>query len=315
MSSARPGERLRALLAAARETVVIVAPFIKADALARALADVGDCTLTVVTRWRPEEIRAGVSDLEVMDVVRSRPGTVLRLCDRLHAKYYRADDLVLLGSANLTGLGMGWRPGANIELLQPHAYDDDMRAFEGLIMEESMPATPELRDLMAAIVAELPVAPGHQPERSVLPADAPTVEDERRWLPMSRHPSNLFLAYTGERDRVTSAAWADAGSDLAALEVPLGLGRQSFERYVGALLLQHPTVRHLDAIARGRHRFGRQKALLAMDPRVSGSGRTPDELLQTLMRWLVHFLPDQYEITVGRYSESLRRRSARPTYS
>ena len=137
MNLDRPGDRLIDLVSTARETLTIVAPFIKANALAHALTGAGECTLTVITRWRPEEIQAGVSDLEVIDVVKSRPGAMLRLCDRLHAKYYRADDQVLLGSANLTALGMGWRSGANIELLRPHPYNESMKAFEKLVMAES----------------------------------------------------------------------------------------------------------------------------------------------------------------------------------
>ncbi len=308
MSSNRPGDRLSALLGTARESLIVVAPFIKAGALRRALPESYDRALTVITRWRPEEIHAGVSDLEVFDVVMSRPGATLRLCDRLHAKYYRADQQVLLGSANLTDLGMGWRPGANIELLQPHAYDDDMTAFEGLILAESMLATREFRDLMAAIVAELPAREGHPPERSAPSADTAAASQDVRWVPRSRYPANLFLAYTGQRDRVTSAAWDDADYDLSALSLPPGLGLMAFGHYVGALLLQHPTIRHLDLIAREGHGFGRARVLLGLDPAAAGSARAPDELLQTLMRWLIHFLPDQYEIAVGRFSESLKRR-------
>ena len=171
-----------------------------------------------------------------------------------------------------------------------------------------MPATEELRYLMAAIVAELPAREGYHPERSATSAATPVATQDVRWLPRSRYPANLFLAYTGQRERVTVAAWDDAGYDLSALSLPPGLGLVAFGHYVGALLLQHPTIRHLDLIAREGHRFGRARALLRMDPDAAGSDRAPDELLQTFMRWLTYFLPDQYEITVGRYSESLRRR-------
>ena len=66
MSEAGTGEALLTLLAGARSEVVIFSPFVKVDALRQALATVpSGAELRVVTRWRPEEVHAGVSDLEV----------------------------------------------------------------------------------------------------------------------------------------------------------------------------------------------------------------------------------------------------------
>jgi len=53
----------------------------------------------------PEEIAAGVSDLDVWRVVCKRPHARLLLCPAIHAKYYRIDGLALVGSANLTRRG------------------------------------------------------------------------------------------------------------------------------------------------------------------------------------------------------------------
>jgi hypothetical protein len=68
------GTLLSDLCRAARRDLLLVAPFIKVGALRRIL-DVVPQTIpvTCVTRWRPEEIAAGVSDLEVWPLLNDRP--------------------------------------------------------------------------------------------------------------------------------------------------------------------------------------------------------------------------------------------------
>ncbi len=57
------GDLYQGAIASATRRVVIVAPFIKVGALSRVLRDVRiGCELLVVTRWRLEELAAGVSD-------------------------------------------------------------------------------------------------------------------------------------------------------------------------------------------------------------------------------------------------------------
>ena len=56
-----------------RREVVLIAPFVKADALSLILECVPDPSIPikVVARWIPIEIAAGVCDLEIFDVVSS----------------------------------------------------------------------------------------------------------------------------------------------------------------------------------------------------------------------------------------------------
>ena len=74
-------------------------------------------SVEVVVRWLPFDIKVGVSDLEVWDIIRDRPGADLFVRQDLHAKYYRADDRCLVGSANLTGATLGLSLAPNFELL------------------------------------------------------------------------------------------------------------------------------------------------------------------------------------------------------
>ena len=72
--------------------MLLVAPFIKVGAFQRLLASIADeVSIHCITRWRPEEIAAGVSDLEIWPILRDRPHSRLWLRPDLHAKFYRAD--------------------------------------------------------------------------------------------------------------------------------------------------------------------------------------------------------------------------------
>jgi hypothetical protein len=103
------GTELSNLCAEANKEVLLVAPFIKVSVLEKLMNKIisPDVSLRCVTRWFPEEIVAGVSDLEVWSLIHQRSNSSLWLRPDLHAKYYRADQQCLVGSANLTGKALG----------------------------------------------------------------------------------------------------------------------------------------------------------------------------------------------------------------
>lgn len=102
------GRRLEALTAMAQDEVVLVAPFIKRVTLQRLLERLPPATpLLCVTRWRIDELACGVSDLDIwLDLV-ARGNAELLLIRDLHAKYYRFDQDVMMGSCNLTSSALG----------------------------------------------------------------------------------------------------------------------------------------------------------------------------------------------------------------
>ena len=123
-----PWDRILALTWSATEAV-IAAPYIKEPSLRRLLEHLPQLEqLTCVTRWQAGDIAAGVSDTVVRDLVRSLGGA-FRLHPSLHAKYYRFDDGVLVGSANLTDAGLGVGRIYNLEILARPGGDFDSVAF------------------------------------------------------------------------------------------------------------------------------------------------------------------------------------------
>ncbi|MEX2373983.1 MAG: phospholipase D family protein [Dehalococcoidia bacterium] len=111
------GDSVLELLEGSEGPVTLVAPFIKVKVLAKLLSTVNDERIVVYTRWQPAEVAAGVSDLEVLDLLADRPNSELWLVRELHAKAFIRGSDALLGSANLTGAALGWSTRPNLELL------------------------------------------------------------------------------------------------------------------------------------------------------------------------------------------------------
>ena len=293
-----PGAALMELASSSRRELVLCAPFVKKSVVSQLLTVVDrDVRPILITRWRPDEVAAGVSDTGVLDIVRSRGGKVY-LHDRLHAKYYRNEDSVLLGSANLTAMALGWAISPNLELLVG-ATIGDVHWLEVELLGAGVVATDEI----AAEVDEL--ASQLSPERDPIEIDV-AYFDHKIWVPSLRLPSDLFTAYSrGSRALTTRSANA-AMTDLAALELPVGLRRDQFDRLVGHRLLSHELFRVVDEFVDEPRRFGEVRALIANN--LNLDREAADESWQTIMRWMLEFLPTRYARSQARYSEIFVRR-------
>lgn len=287
---------------------MLVAPFIKAAALSRVLTNVDpDVELRCVTRWRPEEIAAGVSDLEVWPLLRERPRSSLWLSHALHAKYYRADNDCLIGSANLTSAALGWSAQPNLELLVDlPAHVAPCVGFERELWASVVSVDDDLHALMteavAAIQSDLPPLIIAESREAYI-----VVAQPRAWLPNLRHPDDLFLAYSGRSDELSSASAENARTDLRALNVMAGLSKNAFMRSIGVLLIQQPIVHHIDRFLITPQRFGAVRDELAGLPCAASPGFEPTLAWQTLMRWLFYFLPTRYTRLPSRHSEVVGR--------
>ena len=132
------GEQLLKLVRSATRTVFIVSPYIKSSAFIRLLEELQpSAELIVFTRWKEIDIIQGASDISVWLQVQKVNGSMFHN-SRLHAKYYRMDKNILIGSANLTNSGMGWSNCPNLEVLtHPHCgFDIDI--FEAELLQESV---------------------------------------------------------------------------------------------------------------------------------------------------------------------------------
>jgi len=299
---------VRGHLAGGERRAVVVAPFIKADALTRILADVPSAaTLLVYTRWRVDEVAAGVSDPQILEAVEARGGEVW-LCDELHAKLFVADGRALVGSANVTAAALGLSRRPNLELLQPV---DSTEAIVELFLAElrtrsrrAMAA--EAEAVMAKAAALAAVAPA---ELLAAPdADQARAAEARPWFPGFRSPDRLYGLAT-DPDWVRQAKPSDpALQDLLALQVDAATGQAAFDAAVRGRLRAAEVVQNLDGFLAEPRRFGALTDWLrTVIPEADHEQR--QEAGQTLIRWLTYFDAERYEVgRPGAYSEVLSRR-------
>lgn len=308
------GISLERLCEEAHAELVLVAPFAKELVLRRLLAIVGSqVAVTCVTRWRPEEIVAGVSDISVWGVLRERNNARLMLRADLHAKYYRSDSTCLVGSANLTSSALGWTIHPNLEILTPIDIGiEKIRSMEATILAGCVEVDDSLALEMERLVSGLPNIPYPAIDECFAVGENVSAEIDRRmvgidqWLPTLRYPELLYCSYLGKADRMSGAAEMSANADLSTLNPPPFLPEGAFNNVVGGLMLQMPIIRRVDKLLATPQRFGAVRDLLGS---LNAEEVTFDPNLawQTLMRWLLHFIPNRYALAVPRHSEVMYR--------
>ena len=295
------GDILLDLAAGARSQVTLIAPFMKAGVVKRITNTLAPSVeLTCITRWYPHELKAGVSDIEIWDILRARGCATLLLIPTLHAKYYRADCRYAIGSANLTATALGWSVRPNLEILLSGETDAQLRDWESCLLSQATIVDESLVRHFKQLVDNLPAAEilltdqilgVDDPLESVYLSSSP---EEASWLPMLRYPELLYDAYAGRSAGMTVGAREAAMHDLLALAVPQGLDQAGFHAAVAAVLLQMPLMHELDQFLTQPRSFGSARNFLG-SLRNYPRNRDPNSAWQTVMRWFRHFLPIDFK--------------------
>lgn len=224
------------------KTAVIVAPYMKATALAEVLAAIADrATVTCVSRWTPRDIQLGTTDLACRELVLNHDGTFL-LHDRLHAKYYRFDHQILIGSSNLTGAGMNVHPSSsNLEILCTAPPKFDAAGFETRLFAESYPVSDHDFTLWSMLTPDYPSG-----QTAPLYRELDNLEN---WRPTTRRPEYLWLAYQKRINAIPLAEQqAIASQELITLGVPPELNELEFNNWINLSLMTSPFVKSVIAI-------------------------------------------------------------------
>ena len=301
------GDQLLTLAAQAERSVTLVAPFVKVATLSRILAAVKPSVpVRLFTRWRPDELVMGVSDLGVWELLDARTQGSVYLCHHLHAKCYIFDVTASVGSANLTAHGLYWHPSPNLELqLLVPACGSEVSDLVRTLEKVAVPVDRRLYEEFQRLARELQALTPPRPAKVAEVANEPA---PTTWLPQTRQPSQLFVVYSGQTEQVTRAAQQTGKEDLEYLGIPSGLAKSPFEAAVRIVLSQLPFFREVDRLAETPRRFGEYRAMTRQYLSEHGLERDAADTWQTCLRWLTHFRGDRYEIVTRHYTEVLRRR-------
>lgn len=318
------GEHLTDMAREATEEVLLAAPYIKEGTLERIVGPISDeCSVRIVTCWNLQAVAAGASDLGVWEVVRDRKNHVLELYPSLHAKYYRFDDICVVGSANLTGAALGLTEKSNLELLthiSPAATEEfeeeleDCVAVTESIYSRYQKLLDQYEDTHPEIVRSsdtYSVGPESvRPEKEV--GEVQSSEESPRdaqprpsgwWIPKLRHPEDLYRVYAKNPEHLTTATWKHGSHDLRHFDLPEELEKETFEMEIRWQLLQKPVVREIDALVSESKRFGAVRDHLRTLPCAQNDGFDPTDAWQAIMRWLLYFFDDRYHRYEANYSE------------
>lgn len=293
------GDILKSSFERARQSILVVAPFIRSSTLARLLEDVDPVVdVSIVTRWRPTDILAGASDLGVFDLCQERKIS-LHLRNDLHAKLFVIDSDCFIGSANVTDTALGWRQPANLELLieatQPVFDRDD---FVSSLLAGSVKATKAHFDHVSQLVERLSTKPAYVVTEIADDGSTPGLLPPT-WVPRIMNPDELYSVYeSGDAADVSRTALPGMTEELLQLGVAPGMTESEFRSWVASSISQTPLVENvLERISQVGYINEASMAELMTDIGVDVEACPPRDSLRTLQRWLTFFLQQSYETT------------------
>lgn len=221
--------------------ILILVPFAKLAALQQLhWVHTGKVKLKVICRWRPEDITAGVSDLEVYSYLKES-GCQLYINPDIHLKLYVfASNAAFNTSGNLTLRGLGYSDSANIEVgnMVSLTTSDWTKIYE--IIHASRQVDDALYQRFKDYAAQRPPLGSPLPPMDLLPpAKTYTISS----LPATESPKKLADFYFDPNPgKLTPEEMRRAAHDLAIFGIPSGLTSVEFEKLLGEKFRQTPFV-------------------------------------------------------------------------
>lgn len=275
------GKRIRTLFGNAVNSVAVIAPYVKVNALRSILGVIREGVhVRCVTRWLPRDVAAGVSDPEILDVLEERGNFSASLVDRLHAKLYLSDGRCLVGSSNVTFAGMGeGSDDSNIEILvETSGNDPAIVATLHEIAQAERPATRSIAQAARRLADSLP--PG-----AIAPRAAGV-----KWFPESRRPEYAFHFYCQPPRGYVGASDEVLLSDLARADIQPGLDEEKFSAAIRSMLAAIPIA---DVILSGHEdmTFTRADAQPYLQG-IADGGFSVGDLWKAFVNWMAYFFPE-----------------------
>ncbi len=306
------------LLSESTETSYIVSPFISPEVLEALLSNRPEEASTVVlTSWRKDHLRQGVSSLETFDVCR-RSGAQLLILSRLHAKVYTAGlTKALVGSANLTRAALDDGIHTNAEVLVRHRFVAEDRIELLRLIASATPVTEELADRYRKWLAKQPLpAPPDTEDLEDIRPPASEISFSTATLPQLDSPSRLLELLASPEVISELPKWERVAfeHDLAIFSPSRDSSEASSLATLRDRFFATPLISKLsESIPEEGIQFGKLKQWIrrhCSDVPIPGA-RELTETVAALMTWFPGLAPTEFTVRVpGRYSQVLYRRNS-----
>jgi hypothetical protein len=295
------------------ERIIIICPFISNSTLLSILPSDASDNVTIVTSWRPDHLRSGVSNIELYSLAESR-GWTMYIDDHLHLKLYSNNlENAWMGSANLTDKALLDRQNDNIEgLVEIVNLDLKDQIFIESIISCSRLVTPEIyqlyRDWFEGIDVELP----GDVEGPSLPSISTSDDFLITKLPAVWSPNQLWdlVTYSVEPD----PEWGEEAAmihDLALFRIPIEVSEEEFLESLNIAFFSQPFVNLFsEQVDEEGVQFGTAKEWIQNNCTTVPTPyrRELTATAQCLFNWYVELDPQKYELIQPNHSQILRLR-------
>lgn len=254
----------------AKSEVFIAAPYVKMGIVKKLnFPEELAVKVTFVCRWKLDDVLTGATDIGVYPLLRDQGIRVL-LHPNLHAKYYRSDNRILMGSANLTSNGLLNDETSSLEALTFLLQNSATVNFESKLIQESVELDDELFSEYLAILNSY--------------SDLEPFNEMNFYWPNFTSFEEAWALYNQDRSSVS----------LKQLAIPPTLEKSKLKGFIKLRLKEFSNIQRIEKFLEsgldGR-RFGEVRALIRkMDESVDETSAW-----QNLMLLLLDLFPESYE--------------------
>lgn len=199
---------------------VLVAPYIKSSTIVWLLSHLNkECHIRVLTRARLSDFVLESSDIETWPLIWDYGGEIF-IEQSLHAKYYRFDKTVLIGSANISDSALNLNPNSNLELVGVFNYSNNFKEIESQLFSNRTKANRSIYNQLRCLIKDnketlAKVTNKIKKLGELHDAKLELVVLPDHWCFKSKTPKNLWLACSNPQ--------ALSSEDLAAAQTDLNL--------------------------------------------------------------------------------------------
>jgi hypothetical protein len=300
-------DKIKYCLSKSKENLLIIAPFIKINALDKLISDCKS-KITIITTWKLRDMQFGSSELDLYNYCKKN-NIYLYINQKIHLKAFIVDyEKCVFGSANISFPGLAITENYNYELAKEiKKLDVNTLLYFKKILKESILVNDRIYNQFKAELDKLKSIPDiEEINLNKLRQDPEFLISA---LPMSLDIEEFYKTYSGgfvgSKEKIQCAL-----HDIALYDIPINLSKKEFFELLKKRFFESKfIIKLLKVIDRNGMYFGRVKEWIqknCQDVPVP-SRRSLTGNIQVLYKWIAELSEGKYEVDRPRYSERIFR--------